>query len=228
MIVQHLIHHFRNKVHPILSASKQPALISSPIIRRMLSTSSVVCRKAVIKREEFFLKKDNIPAGFNIIYRAPMQHYLSACNIVTSFSFLAISGISAFTFLKDFHNIVVPFEIEFATLTANETDLLYFLGFFLLVNVVIRIMVNRYPLRIYRNGKQYLAVFEGQLPMATKQLNFQQGDVVPVPPGGVLPWQDSRYKINDKQVLLLEDYFRTPSEITAMMMPQTSDDKSDN
>uniref|UniRef100_A0A182M781 Uncharacterized protein n=1 Tax=Anopheles culicifacies TaxID=139723 RepID=A0A182M781_9DIPT len=148
-----------------------------------------------------------------------------ACNIVTSFSFLAISGISAFTFLKDFHNIVVPFEVEFATLTANETDLVYFLGFFLLVNVVIRIMINRYPLRIYRNGKQYLAVFEGQLPLVTKQLNFQQGDLTPVPPGGVLPWQESRYKINDKQVLLLEDYFRTPSEITAMMKPLKLDEE---
>ncbi|XP_053661859.1 uncharacterized protein LOC128711018 [Anopheles marshallii] len=224
MIVQHLIHHLRCKVHPILAAGRQSAVSSPTVLRQMLSTSSVVCRKA-IKREEYYLKKDNIPAGFNIIYRAPMQHYLSACNIVTSFSFLAISGISAFTLLKDFHNIVVPFEIEFATLTANETDLLYFMGFFLLVNVVIRIMVNRYPLRIYRNGKHYLAVFEGQLPMVTKQLNFQQGDVVPVPPGGVLPWQESRYKINDKHVLLLEDYFRTPSEITAMTMPQNADDE---
>ncbi|XP_052893892.1 uncharacterized protein LOC128301445 isoform X2 [Anopheles moucheti] len=225
MIVPHLIHHLRGKVHHILAAGRQPTLLSATVLRQMLSTSSVVCRKAVIKREEYLLKKDNIPAGFYIIYRAPMQHYLSACNFVTSFSFLAISGISAFTFLKDFHNIVVPFEIEFATLTANETDLLFFLGFFLLVNVVIRIMVNRYPLRIYRNGKHYLAIFEGQLPMVTKQLKFQQGDVVPVPPGGVLPWQESRYKINDKHVLLLEDYFRTPSEITAMMPPQKLDDE---
>uniref|UniRef100_A0A182T1S8 Uncharacterized protein n=1 Tax=Anopheles maculatus TaxID=74869 RepID=A0A182T1S8_9DIPT len=127
--------------------------------------------------------------------------------------------------MKDFHNIVVPFEIEFATLTANETDLLYFLGFFFLINIVIRIMVNRYPLRIYQNGKQYLAVFEGQIPTITKQVEFKQGDVAPVPPGGVLPWQDARYKINDKQVLLLEDYFRTPSDMTVMMMPPKSNDE---
>lgn len=54
---------------------------------------------------------------------------------------------------------MVPFEIEYATLTANETDLLYFLGFFFLINAVIRVMVNRYPLRIYRNDKQCVDVW---------------------------------------------------------------------
>ncbi|XP_035911266.1 uncharacterized protein LOC118511829 [Anopheles stephensi] len=225
MILQHLMHHVRSQLHPILRVSRQTSSITPAVVQRFLSTSSVACRKAVMKREEYFLKKDKIPAGFNIIYRAPMQHYLSACNIVTSFSFLAISGISALTFVKDFHNIVVPFEIEFATLTANETDLLYFLGFFFLVNAVIRIMVNRYPLRIYQNGKQYLAVFEGQIPTVTKQLEFKQGEVTPVPPSGVLPWQDARFKINDKQVLLLEDYFRTPSDMTVMMMPPKTNEE---
>ncbi|EDO63992.1 AGAP004983-PA [Anopheles gambiae str. PEST] len=220
MILQHLGHSLRTKAWPILCLSKRPSSITSPTIQRTLSTSSVLFRKAVIKREEYFLKKDNIPAGFSIVYRAPMENYLTTCNIVTSFSFLAIGGICAFTYLKDFHHIVVPFEIEYATLTANETDLLYFLGFFFLINAVIRVMVNRYPLRIYRNDKQYIAVFEGQIPLVTKQFSFQQGEVTPVPPGGVLPWQESRYKINDKKVLLLEDYFRTPSELNAMMMTE--------
>uniref|UniRef100_A0A182N1W8 Uncharacterized protein n=1 Tax=Anopheles dirus TaxID=7168 RepID=A0A182N1W8_9DIPT len=139
-----------------------------------------------------------------------------------------MGGICAFSYLKDFQHIVVPFEIEYATLTANETDLLYFLGFFFLTNVVIRIMVNQYPLRIYKNEKKYVAVFEGQIPLLSKQLPFQQGDVVPVPPGGVLPWQDSRYKINDKKVLLLEDYFRTPSELNAMMIPENPEDEQQN
>uniref|UniRef100_A0A3F2YTY6 Uncharacterized protein n=1 Tax=Anopheles christyi TaxID=43041 RepID=A0A3F2YTY6_9DIPT len=225
MILQHLVHQLPNKAWAMFCMSKRPSIIISTVIQRNLSTSSVLCRKAVIKREEYFLKKDNIPAGFNIIYRAPMENYLTACNIVTSFSFLAMGGICAFTYLKDFHHIVVPFEIEYATLTANETDLLYFLGFFFLINSVIRVMVNRYPLRIYRNDKQYLAVFEGQIPLVKKQFGFQQGDVTPVPPGGVLPWQESRYKINDKKVLLLEDYFRTPSELNVMMMSEKSENE---
>ncbi|KFB48426.1 AGAP004983-PA-like protein [Anopheles sinensis] len=151
--------------------------------------------------------------------------FISACNFITSFSFVALGGICAFSYLKDFHHIVVPFEIEYASLTANETDLLYFLGFFLLINVVIRVVINRYPLRIYRNDKEYLAIFEGQIPLLTKALPFKRGDVVPVPPGGILPWQESRYKVNDKPVLLLDEYFKTPSELNIMMMNDKSSEK---
>uniref|UniRef100_A0AAG5DFD9 Uncharacterized protein n=1 Tax=Anopheles atroparvus TaxID=41427 RepID=A0AAG5DFD9_ANOAO len=151
-----------------------------------------------------------------------LRPLLAACNFITSFSFLALGSVSAFTYSKDFQHILAPFEMEYASLTANETDLLYFLGFFLLINVVIRVVINRYPLRIYRNDKEYLAIFEGQIPLITKTLQFQRGDVAAVPLGGVLPWQESRYKINDKHVLLLDEYFKTPSELNIMMMNDKS------
>ncbi|XP_035786684.1 uncharacterized protein LOC118463872 isoform X2 [Anopheles albimanus] len=31
----------------------------------------------VTKREKYFLQKDEIPSGFAIIYRAPMEYYIS-------------------------------------------------------------------------------------------------------------------------------------------------------
>uniref|UniRef100_A0AAG5DGB2 Uncharacterized protein n=1 Tax=Anopheles atroparvus TaxID=41427 RepID=A0AAG5DGB2_ANOAO len=222
MISHHLLAAVRSKIRAVICINKQPSIIASVILRRNITTSSLACRQAVVKREEHFLKKDNIPPGFNIIYRAPMEYYLSACNFITSFSFLALGSVSAFTYSKDFQHILAPFEMEYASLTANETDLLYFLGFFLLINVVIRVVINRYPLRIYRNDKEYLAIFEGQIPLITKTLQFQRGDVAAVPLGGVLPWQESRYKINDKHVLLLDEYFKTPSELNIMMMNDKS------
>ncbi|XP_058064633.1 uncharacterized protein LOC131214271 isoform X1 [Anopheles bellator] len=157
-----------------------------------------------------------------------MEYYLTACNYMTTFSFITVGGISAFTYIKNFHDIVVPFQIEYATLTTNETDLLYFLGFFSFINILIRVAINRYPLRIYRKEKQYLAMFEGKIPLTYKKLKFYQGDVVPVPPGGMLPWQESRYKIKDKHVLLLDEYFRSPSELNTMMIRNKTVKKSSN
>ncbi|KAL1381019.1 hypothetical protein pipiens_013768 [Culex pipiens pipiens] len=113
--------------------------------------------------------------------------------------------------------MAVPFDIEYGTLTANENDLMVFLGFFLFANVVIRLMVNRYTLRVYRNNEKYIAVFEGYLPFTRRHIQFKGGEVSAVPEGGILPWQDARYKINDKPVLLLDGNFRTPSELNAMM-----------
>ncbi|EAT34236.1 AAEL013495-PA [Aedes aegypti] len=168
-------------------------------------------------KEERYRKKDNVPEEYRIIYRAPMEYYLSACNLATTFSFAAVAGITAYGYLHDYHTMSVPFEIDYGSLTVNENDLIIFLGFFFLANVMIRVMVNRYVLRIYRNEDDYIAIFEGRFPFTRRELRFKRGNVVPVPEGGIVPWQDARFKINDKNVLLLESHFRTPSELNNML-----------
>lgn len=121
-------------------------------------------------------------------------------------------------------------------LITNETELIYFAIGFVVINAALRIMVNRYPLRIYKNSGRlfriqelsisfflsflffrYLAVFESQIPLRKTKFEFLKGDVVSVPPTGVLPWRESRYKINNRNVLLLIDYFKAPSELFEMM-----------
>ncbi|ETN65644.1 hypothetical protein AND_002581 [Anopheles darlingi] len=198
----------------VFNLLKRPALCPG---RGTIYTSPPMNGRDVTKREKYFLQKDKIPLGFTIIYRAPMEYYLSACNIATSFSFLALVGMSAFSFSEYFRNVTVPFQMEYATLTTNENDLFFFVGFFFLINVIIRIVINRYPLRIYRRENQYIAVFEGQIPLGIRMLQYRRGDVVVVPPSGILPWQDARYKINGNKVLLLNEYFRTPSELNIML-----------
>ncbi|XP_058460868.1 uncharacterized protein LOC131436261 isoform X2 [Malaya genurostris] len=191
--------------------------ISSLISFRPITSSSVLQTGLRSRKEERYRNKDKVPIDYRIIYRAPMEYYLSACSFITSFSFVAFGGITAYAYSHDYHTMPVPFNIEYGPLTANEQDLLLFLGFFLLANVAIRIIVNRYPLRIYRNNGNYLAIFEGTLPFTRKSMKFIKGDVSQVPEGGILPWQDARYTINKKQVLLFDNHFRTPSELNAMM-----------
>ncbi|XP_058064635.1 uncharacterized protein LOC131214271 isoform X2 [Anopheles bellator] len=57
-------------------------------VKRKFQTSRTIPFKATIKREDFLLKKDGIPPGYGIIYRAPMEYYLTACNYMTTFSFI--------------------------------------------------------------------------------------------------------------------------------------------
>jgi hypothetical protein len=64
----------------------------------------------------------------------------------------------------------------------------------------------------------YTAIFEGQVPFRKDKLEFLQGAVKEVPPRGVLPWRESRFKINEnRQVIMLYESFRTPSELFIMM-----------
>ncbi|XP_065074173.1 uncharacterized protein LOC135698200 [Ochlerotatus camptorhynchus] len=184
---------------------------------RPISTSIPLLNGPRTMKEERYRKKDKVPEEYRIIYRAPMEYYLSACNFVTSFSFAAISGITAYGYLHNYHTMSVPFELDYGSLTANENDLLIFLGFFFIANIAIRIMVNRYVLRVYRSDEDYIAIFEGHLPFTRKQFSFKKGSVESVPEGGIVPWQDARYMINEKPVLLLDSYFRTPSELFNML-----------
>ncbi|XP_062708168.1 uncharacterized protein LOC109408578 [Aedes albopictus] len=199
---------------PLLNSTKICPLQLS--VRPIVTSFPPLCGPRTMK-EERYRARDNVPEAFRLIYRAPMEYYLSACNLVTSFSFAAVSGITVYGYLHDFHTMSVPFEFDYGSLTANESDLLIFLGFFFLANVAIRMVVNRYVLRIYRDDEDYLAVFEGYLPFTRRHLRFKKGNVEPVPEGGIIPWQDARYKINDNNVLLLESYFRTPAELYNML-----------
>ncbi|XP_052860856.1 uncharacterized protein LOC128267932 isoform X2 [Anopheles cruzii] len=50
-------------------------------VKRNFQTSRIMPLKATIKREDFFLKKDGIPPGYGIIYRAPMEYYLTVSSM---------------------------------------------------------------------------------------------------------------------------------------------------
>lgn len=65
---------------------------------------------------------------------------------------------------------------------------------------------------------RYIAVFEGQIPFQKDQYHFVQGAVKEMPIKGILPWRDSRFKINDeRKVVMLYEKFKTPSELFVMM-----------
>lgn len=65
---------------------------------------------------------------------------------------------------------------------------------------------------------RYTAVFSSQLnPFKNIKLNFLSGDVSQVAVSGILPWRECNYLINNKKIILLPDYFKTPSELHKIM-----------
>lgn len=101
--------------------------------------------------------------------------------------------------------------------TSNKYEWVAFVFFFFAFNWAIFLMIRRYPLRIYRNGDQYVAIFEGHIPFLRRQVPFAKGQVEPMPARGILPWKDSRYSLNGTRTILLEYYFKTPSELHRMI-----------
>lgn len=107
-------------------------------------------------REEKYRIKDQISEKFKLVYKAPMENYLSACNNVTS-----LSGVLLGTFLGikySFPNmdIAATAEVPYAAgvLVTTHNDLLYFTIGFIVINIALRVMVYRYPLRIYKNDSK--------------------------------------------------------------------------
>lgn len=55
--------------------------------------------------------------------------------------------------------------------------------------------------------------------MTKSKIAFAKGAVTEVPPTGILPWRENRFKIGNKSVIILHEAFRTLSELYDMMEP---------
>ncbi|CAO1423006.1 unnamed protein product [Diamesa tonsa] len=174
-------------------------------------------------REEKYRIKDQISEKFKLVYKAPMENYLSACNNVTTLSGVLLGTFLGIKYSYPNMDIAANAEVPYASgiLVSTQSDLLYFTIGFIVINIALRVMVYRYPLRIYRNDSKYIAMFEGQVPFTKSKVKFTKGDVTEVADSGVLPWRDSRYKISNRNVLLLSEFFKTPSELYEMMKKPT-------
>lgn len=69
---------------------------------------------------------------------------------------------------------------------------------------------------LYNHHFSYIAMFEGNLPLMAQPLRFAGGEVKETF-NGILPWHESMYRMKGRSVLLLTQYFRTPSELNQML-----------
>lgn len=90
-----------------------------------------------------------------LIYKAPMEYYLAACNYITTASTIVIGGylIKEYIHRNEVKDTEMkPYPILAGRALIAETDYKYFAIAFVAMNVILRIMLHRYPLRIYKNG----------------------------------------------------------------------------
>ena len=131
-----------------------------------------------------------------------------------------MSLIAAQIYCINYKIITAPFLIEYGNVLSIEgEDMLMYLTLFLLGNLSIRYIMNRYPLRIYKKGVNYTAILEGHIPMTKRKFDFSKGDVkqVVLKSSPILPWNESLHRVRDRNLILLDDYFKSLSELYQMM-----------
>ncbi|ALC40832.1 CG33228, partial [Drosophila busckii] len=161
--------------------------------------------------EQNLLQVDNLPESYQLIYRAPLENYLNWTKNVSTATVTTIGLLAGYQYATSIHFINVVQQINVAMLVSNETDLYYFAGGFVLINLAIRAFVAKYPLRIYKSVDNYCAVYSSQLPFGTVKHYFEKGEIAEYK--NILnPWSNIMYKLGRRSSMLLVDYFRTPSE----------------
>lgn len=173
-----------------------------------------------LAKQEKLRIADGLHDGYQIIYRLPMHRYVLALSIASAVTVPIVTGILIHAY---FTNISLDELTQRNTwgvrtvVSTNKYELVAFMFFFFTFNIVVTAFINRCPLRIYRNADEYVAVFEGLIPLLRRKFRFLKGQVEPAPKGGIMPWKDVMYTLNGKRSILLESYFKTPHEMARMV-----------
>nr|XP_013119460.1 unnamed protein product [Stomoxys calcitrans] len=171
-------------------------------------------------KEQQYQERDKVPSSYQLIYRAPMESYVAWSMNVSSLTATIIGGAALYQFSSN--QPLLDTSVTQTTLVMHAEDIYYFALGFLAINSVLRLVVSKFPLRIYKNEGKYLAVYHSQLPGSVSQHHFNQGDVKEVS-YIFSPWNGATYKLGNKTSLLLEQYFKTPSEFQQIMTTPKKD-----
>lgn len=125
----------------------------------LFSTSPLRCKwrnTGSADVERTLLKRDNLPAHYQLIYRAPLEKYVTWTKNVSTFTVSVIALIAGYQLATSINFMNLVRKIDVGVLVSNEADLYFFAAGFVLINLAIRIFVFKYPLRIYKSGDKYV------------------------------------------------------------------------
>ncbi|SPP75692.1 uncharacterized protein LOC117580674 [Drosophila guanche] len=184
-------------------------------LRRSLQTSTLRCKWRTAAQtpdvERKLLFDDQLPERYRLVYRAPLEAYVSWTKNVSTATVSILGLVAAYHFNTSMNLESITQKINISMLVSHETDFYYFLAGFALINLAIRTFVAKYPLRIYKSADKYVAVYGSQLPFGTVKHYFDRGQISEY--RNVLnPWSHIMYRLGNRSSMLLVDYFKTPSE----------------
>lgn len=105
--------------------------------------------------EKTFRRKDKIDEAFQIIYKAPMEIYIKSCNYITTISAVVFTAFAIDGYMRRYQprsTAQKEFALARNDATISELEIAYFAVCLVVFAVAIRLTLNRYPLRIYKNN----------------------------------------------------------------------------
>ncbi|KRT83943.1 hypothetical protein AMK59_29 [Oryctes borbonicus] len=159
-------------------------------------------------------EKDNVPDVYQLIYRNTMSKYLLTAQIFS----IALAGFVCVNLIVSQAGDVL-YDTWRTTPGAVKNEVYVYMTVIILISVTMQLFVARMPLRIYHYPKQnqYTMISYGALPGTTRRLTYGLNELTRLE-SGVLPWTESSYEIKDqRKVILIEKYFRTPADLNIML-----------
>lgn len=83
-----------------------------------------------------------------------MENYLMFCKNFTMFSFVAIGSVALYKYWNDIKFVDMDYQMTYNNLSTSDQEIIGFIVGFFIFNIVIRVMLNKYPLRIYKKNSE--------------------------------------------------------------------------
>ncbi|KAL0850435.1 hypothetical protein ABMA28_012239 [Loxostege sticticalis] len=175
-------------------------------------------------------EKDDVSKRYQLIYKAPMDKAMNYLSTYLTYSTAVIAGsglyFGIFDFDKEAMNNPVVFG-EDVVIANSGTECLVYIGAFVGFHIAVKILLSKYVLRLYQDGDNYLAVFQGHTFNSTVKHEFRLMDFKKLNPTLVVSWGDARFSLGKKQAIILENYFKTPEYFNYLLNKKSATSHSD-
>jgi hypothetical protein len=128
--------------------------------RELKSSISLMQRRNFIfrkKTEKMYKKQDSVDPSCALIYKAPMEYYLLSCNYVTSISALVFGAYCVDRYIHRFEELSteqISLDYVGGMATMSDADTVYFAIGLVAMCTAIRLILHKYPLRIYKKDSK--------------------------------------------------------------------------
>lgn len=195
-------------------------------VRNSSNKYGVASHERYLRIQPHWLIRDKIPEGYTLIYKSPMATYFA----VGSFVSTGLIAVTILYILTNEFNMDILFtsvtEDSKLLIAKSNTEVYIFCGLFVFLTVTLKLLTYRFVLRMYKRKKNYIAVFQGQLPGLKVKHSFEAGTAILVKPRFkmVQLHEESKYILGTKTAYLLDNYFRKPRDLRQMLVDYVPDE----
>ncbi|XP_041973917.1 uncharacterized protein LOC121729460 [Aricia agestis] len=176
--------------------------------------------------EERYRQRDGMSRRWNLIYKAPMEGTLKYTSSYLTFSTVSVALGSLYyaAFMFDPLTMNDPVVVgDNVVIVSDITEAGIYLGAFFLFHTAIKVLLSKYVVRMYKDGDNYVAIFNGHWHNQIKKHKFHLNEFEKLNPTYVVTWGDARYGLGKKHGILLDNYFKTPEYLNILLYKRKTD-----